>query len=210
MGFRDGGVDILVLADGVAQMPPDDPDPDATLFYVEIFMLAELNTIEGYFTVQAALAPSSHVLVSSCRLTGGFALFNWFDPNAHSGDFVFSVGGVSKIEFFAHLPDFSNSIVVSPSIHPAILVSSPCTPRDIFHARFYDQCYRGCLLCHHSEVCHGRRWLKHDLGCWSSLRLAKDFFGRFRPVQTVLLYSRAESVCRLRHFDQRLVCAYTD
>jgi hypothetical protein len=93
LGFHDGGVVISIFADGIAQMPPD-VEADATLFYVEIFMLAELNTVEGYFTVQASLAPSSHILVSSCRLTGGFALVNWFDPNPHSGDFVFTVGGV--------------------------------------------------------------------------------------------------------------------
>jgi len=92
--FQDGGVILAVLADGIAQMPPDVPDPDETLFYVEIYMLAELDTVHGFFTVQASLAPSSHVLVSSCRLTGGFALYNWFDPNTHSGDFVFTVGGV--------------------------------------------------------------------------------------------------------------------
>jgi hypothetical protein len=95
LGFHDSGVVISIFADGIAQMPPD-VDADATLFYVEIYMLAELDTVEGYFTVQASLAPSSHVLVSSCRLTGGFALVNWFDPNAHTGDFVFTVGGVSK------------------------------------------------------------------------------------------------------------------
>jgi hypothetical protein len=94
LGFRNSGVVISVFADGIAQMPPGVP-ADATLFYVEVGMLAELNTVDGYFTVQAALAPTSHVLVSSCRLTGGFALVNWFSPNAHSGDFVFTVGGVS-------------------------------------------------------------------------------------------------------------------
>jgi Family of unknown function (DUF6603) len=98
LGFCDSGVVIEVFADGIAQMPPDAPE-DATLFYVEIFMLAELNTIQGYFTVQASLAPTSHVLISSCRLTGGFALVNWFNPNPHSGDFVFTVGGVSNYRF---------------------------------------------------------------------------------------------------------------
>jgi len=94
LGFQPGGVIIAVYADGIAQMPPD-TDADETLFYVEIYMLAELNTVEGYFTVQASLAPSSHILVPSCRLTGGFALVNWFQPNEHTGDFVFTVGGVS-------------------------------------------------------------------------------------------------------------------
>ena len=96
LGFHESGVVISVFADGIAQMPPD-AGVDETLFYVEIYMLAELNTIQGYFTVQASLAPSSHVLISSCRLTGGFALVNWFNPNTHTGDFVFTVGGVSNI-----------------------------------------------------------------------------------------------------------------
>lgn len=97
VGFHDAGVVIGVYADGVAQMPPG-VDADACLFYVEIGMLAELNTVDGYFTVQAALAPTSHVLVPSCRLTGGFALVNWFAPSTHAGDFVFTVGGVSSLE----------------------------------------------------------------------------------------------------------------
>lgn len=96
LGLSDSGVVITVVADGIAQMPPDVTDPNLTLFYVELYMLAELNFVDGFFTVQASLAPSSHVLVPSCRLTGGFALVNWFSPNPHAGDFVFTVGGVSR------------------------------------------------------------------------------------------------------------------
>jgi hypothetical protein len=100
LGFHDGGVVISVFADGIAQMPPD-VNEDETLFYVEIYMMVELNTVEGYFTVQASLAPTSHILISSCRLTGGFALVNWFNPNAHSGDFVFTVGGVCLVPYMS-------------------------------------------------------------------------------------------------------------
>jgi hypothetical protein len=89
------GFIISVFANGVAQIPAN-ASPKATLFYVEISMIAEINTVEGYFTVQAALAPASHVLVPSCRLTGGFALVNWFVPSPHSGDFVFTVGGYHR------------------------------------------------------------------------------------------------------------------
>ena len=92
-GVRDTGFVISVFANGVAQIPSE-VKPEQTLFYVELNMLAELNTVEGYFTVQAALAPTSHVLVPACRLTGGFALMNWFAPNVNAGDFVFTVGGV--------------------------------------------------------------------------------------------------------------------
>jgi hypothetical protein len=98
--IQQNGFIIAVFADGIGQIPCD-VSSDETLFYVEIGLLAELNTIDGYFTVQAALAPSSHVLVSTCRLTGGFALMNWFQPSPHSGDFVFTVGGVRfpKVQF---------------------------------------------------------------------------------------------------------------
>jgi hypothetical protein len=105
LGFRNSGVVISVFADGIAQVPPDSL-ANATLFYVEVGMLAELNTVDGYFTVQAALAPSSHVLVPSCRLTGGFALVNWFPPSQHSGDFVFTVGGV-RIAKRPHLAELN-------------------------------------------------------------------------------------------------------
>lgn len=92
-----GGFIISVFANGIAQLPCE-VQPEATLFYVEVGMMSEINTVEGYFTVQAALAPASHVLIASCRLTGGFAMVNWFDPSTHSGDFVFTVGGVSYFQ----------------------------------------------------------------------------------------------------------------
>ncbi|KAL8769556.1 MAG: hypothetical protein Q9209_004487 [Squamulea sp. 1 TL-2023] len=118
---RDYGFVISVFANGIAQIP-NEVKPELTLFYVEIGMLAELNTVEGYFTVQAALAPSSHVLVPACRLTGGFALVNWFTPNVNAGDFVFTVGGVSN----GTLARFTNTDgvarKVSSSIHSAAMV----------------------------------------------------------------------------------------
>lgn len=92
-GIRESGFVISVFANGVAQIPSE-VKPEATLFYVEVNILAELNTVDGYFTVQAALAPTSHVLIPSCRVTGGFALVNWFAPSQNAGDFVFTVGGV--------------------------------------------------------------------------------------------------------------------
>ncbi|KAL8916682.1 MAG: hypothetical protein Q9208_008382 [Pyrenodesmia sp. 3 TL-2023] len=88
-GIRESGFVISVFANGVAQIPSE-VKAEATLFYVEVNMLAELNTVDGYFAVQAALAPTSHALISSCRLTGGFALVNWFAPSPNAGDFVFT------------------------------------------------------------------------------------------------------------------------
>jgi hypothetical protein len=50
LGFQDAGVIISIFADGVTQLPPDAPQ-DATLFYVEIYIIVELNTVDGYFNV---------------------------------------------------------------------------------------------------------------------------------------------------------------
>lgn len=76
--FRDAGVVISIFADAVAQMPPDVRDTTKMLLYVEMGLVAELNFIDGYFRVEASLAPTSFLLVPECHLTGGFALAYWF------------------------------------------------------------------------------------------------------------------------------------
>lgn len=76
--FRDAGVVISIFANAVAQMPPGVTDTKLMIFYVEIGMVAELDFIDGYFRVEASLAPTSFVLVPQCHLSGGFALAYWF------------------------------------------------------------------------------------------------------------------------------------
>ena len=56
-------------------------------------MIIELNFIEGFFRVDAALAPTSYIYVPPCHLTGGFAMCYWFNPSNYAGDYVFSIGG---------------------------------------------------------------------------------------------------------------------
>jgi hypothetical protein len=91
-GFKEAGVIVSLYADGIAQMPAGAP-PDFSLFYIEMGLLAELNFIDGYFLIEASLAPISHIYVPQCHLTGGVALAYWFSPSAHAGDWVFSLGG---------------------------------------------------------------------------------------------------------------------
>jgi hypothetical protein len=105
-----GGFDLAIYGDAVAMMPPDAPSRESCLVYVELAMVVEFNMGEGYFRVEAALAPTSFLLVPQCQLTGGFALVYWFgvcqmtqknmtnglivlQSNPHAGDWVFSVGG---------------------------------------------------------------------------------------------------------------------
>jgi len=76
--FKDSGVVISIFADAIATMPPNQDDTSEVILYVEIGMIAELNFNDGYFIVQASLAPTSFLLVPQCHLTGGFALAYWF------------------------------------------------------------------------------------------------------------------------------------
>jgi len=60
--------------------------------YVEILISMTLKPKEGTFKLQALLSSNSWVINTDCRLTGGMALFVWFDGE-HKGDIVFTIGG---------------------------------------------------------------------------------------------------------------------
>jgi hypothetical protein len=75
--FRDSGLVASIYADAIAEMPPGAPS-GAAIVYAEIGMVAEMNFADGYFRVEASLAPTSYLLVPACRLYGGFALVYWF------------------------------------------------------------------------------------------------------------------------------------
>ncbi|MCJ1248188.1 hypothetical protein MMC30_005405 [Trapelia coarctata] len=94
--FRDAGIIISIFADAVAQMPPDVKSQSEMILYIEIGIVAEMNLVDGYFRVEASLAPSSFILVPQCHVWGGFALVYWFGPSPHAGDWVFSIGGYHK------------------------------------------------------------------------------------------------------------------
>lgn len=87
--FRDSGLIISLFADAVAQMPPNVTDRSELIVYVEIGMVAEMNFVDGYFRVEASLAPTSFLLVPQCRVYGGFALVYWFAVRMHLVLFLF-------------------------------------------------------------------------------------------------------------------------
>jgi hypothetical protein len=87
--FSNRGVVANIFADVIAQMPPNVKVREECLLYVELLMNAELNFIDDYFLVQAALAPTSFLLVPACSLFGGFAFATWFGSSDYAGDFVF-------------------------------------------------------------------------------------------------------------------------
>src|ERR1700722_13552917 len=57
--IKSGGFDLAIYGDAVAMMPPDAPSREECLVYVELGLVVEFNMIEGYFRVEAALAPTS-------------------------------------------------------------------------------------------------------------------------------------------------------
>jgi hypothetical protein len=64
----------------------------APICYVELQILMSLKPSEGTFKLQALLTSNSWIINTDCKLTGGFALFIWFDgPN--KGDLVLTLGG---------------------------------------------------------------------------------------------------------------------
>ena len=76
--FKPKGLIISIIADAVAQMPPSVTSRSEMIAYVELGFIAEMNMVDGYFRVEAALAPTSFLLVPQCRIYGGMALVYWF------------------------------------------------------------------------------------------------------------------------------------
>jgi hypothetical protein len=109
--FSSKGMDIAIYGDAVARMPPDSP-PVATIIYLELDFAIILAFMEGSMCIQAALAPTSHILVPQYQLTSGFALCYWFSPSPHAGDWVFSAGGYHKAfqvpDHVGILPEFAS------------------------------------------------------------------------------------------------------
>ena len=93
--FGSAGCIFSLFGDLTVSYPPDSP-ADIKLFNIEVLMMAELNFVDDVFKLEAALAPTSFVLVPYCRLFGGLALYTFFGSSPHAGDWVLSVGGYHR------------------------------------------------------------------------------------------------------------------
>ncbi|KAE8347698.1 hypothetical protein BDV24DRAFT_157174 [Aspergillus arachidicola] len=63
--------------------------------FIQFGIVATVSFETGILKIEGELTPSSYILDPSCHLTGGFALYSWFNSNDTSlrGDWVFTVGG---------------------------------------------------------------------------------------------------------------------
>lgn len=91
------GASIKLGIFGVALVDIPSSVSDFKFAHVELGIAVVVDFDIGVMKVEAQLSPKSFILHPSCKLTGGFALWYWFDAphadQANVGNFVFSLGG---------------------------------------------------------------------------------------------------------------------
>ena len=87
-----GGGQLEISLLGLARFRQPRDTTAKAICYVELQILMTIKPTEGTFKLQALLTNNSWVINKDCRLTGGFALFAWFDGE-HKGDLVVTLGG---------------------------------------------------------------------------------------------------------------------
>lgn len=94
----DPTIKIGIFGFAVADLPPS-PDPGPGKFvHVELGLSATVDVALGVMKIEGQLTPASYILHHDCHLTGGFAMYSWFDspdPNLN-GDWVFTIGGYHR------------------------------------------------------------------------------------------------------------------
>lgn len=95
--------EIDVLGKGTFTSPPE-AESGKALMSATLMLVGRFLPEDGLLTVMAQLAPDARLFAPDCHLTGGFALYCWFDGK-QKGDFVLTLGGYHK-EFAvpAHYP----------------------------------------------------------------------------------------------------------
>lgn len=83
-------VSLGLFADAVCSLPPKSPR-GICFVYAELGITCSVDMRYGTFSVEGKLSPNSFILHPSCHLLGGYALYYWFDPSPHAGDFVYTV-----------------------------------------------------------------------------------------------------------------------
>lgn len=85
-------MNLLGIASMKIPTPAKDSKNFASIVQVTMLLRARFSLDDGVISIEAQLAADSYILSPSCRLTGGFAVYFWFD-GPHAGDFVITLGG---------------------------------------------------------------------------------------------------------------------
>ncbi|MCU6761186.1 Uncharacterised protein [uncultured Roseburia sp.] len=80
----------------------------APIAKAQLAVKANYDPSKGVISVEAQLTSESYIFCRSCRLSGGFAAYFWFDNSEYSGDFVVTLGGYhpafQKPEYYPVVP----------------------------------------------------------------------------------------------------------
>lgn len=89
------GLKFGLFGSATAEMPKK---VEKKFVRVQLDLAATVDFDAGVMKIDGQLTPASFVLDPSCHLTGGFAMYSWFDSRdpALDGDWVFTVGGYHK------------------------------------------------------------------------------------------------------------------
>jgi hypothetical protein len=158
-------MNLLGVANLKIPTPAKDSKNLSCIASMTLLLRARFSLDEGVISMEAPLAADSYLLSPDCRLTGGFAVYFWFD-GPHAGDFVITLGG--------YHPAFNK---------PA---HSPIVPRLGFHWQVGD-----CLslkgemyfaLCAHAIMAGGRLEANFRLGVlWANFIAEAHFLISWKP-----------------------------
>ncbi|SCO49354.1 uncharacterized protein FFNC_12579 [Fusarium fujikuroi] len=114
---------IGIFANCRAQMPQS--GAPKLFASVELGITAVFDLVNGTLLISGSLSPTSYVIDSSCRLTGGFAAGTWFGPSPYAGDWVFALGGYHpKYTPTAYYPQEIPRIGISWQVSDRIFVKA--------------------------------------------------------------------------------------
>ncbi|MCJ1395660.1 hypothetical protein MMC18_008546 [Xylographa bjoerkii] len=85
---------IGLIGDVIATFPKGGTvNSDHLFLLLDLQIVASIDFGKGAVQIEGQLSPASFILSHACHPVGGFALYAWFHPSEHAGDWVFSVGG---------------------------------------------------------------------------------------------------------------------
>ncbi|KAM0544226.1 hypothetical protein ACHAPJ_011915 [Fusarium lateritium] len=84
--------EIAILGTATASFPRG-ASSDKVVAFIELDYSATADITHGSLFVQGSIAPTSFLLNSECRPTGGFIVATWFKPSPYKGDWCITIGG---------------------------------------------------------------------------------------------------------------------
>lgn len=86
-------VDEIALLGTATASFPRGASSDKVVAFIELDYSATADITHGSLFVQGSIAPTSFLLNSECRPTGGFIVATWFNPSPYEGDCCITIGG---------------------------------------------------------------------------------------------------------------------